>query len=146
MPIESPSCALSTSAIVLFFLWLVRRWRAAYASCSFARIIPLPSTTYVGQIMHQRLEFAVEMTPPGCLFDHSTIFDRRFIFPAAGSLLVVTLRLMWALRREPTRTRRMQEMSTINNTCGWSIINNTCCGVVLGGDLGGNGESGRYLR
>ena len=44
-------------------------------------------------IKQQRVEFAVETTPPGCRFDHSTIFDYSFIFPAAGSLSVVLLSL-----------------------------------------------------
>ena len=75
------------------FLRLVCRRRAAYASSSFARLTALPSTSYsyVGHLKQQRVELAVETTLPECLFDHSTIFDYSFIFPAAGSLSVVYL-------------------------------------------------------
>ena len=57
------------------------------------RITPLLSTSNVGQMKQQRVKFAVETTPPECLFDHSTIFDYSFIFPAAVSLSVVLLSL-----------------------------------------------------
>ena len=59
--------------------WFVGGDPPTRRSC-FARITALPSTSYVGQMKQQRVEFAVETTPPGCLFDHSTIFDYSFVF------------------------------------------------------------------
>ena len=44
------------------------------------RITPLLSTSNVGQMKQQRVKFAVETTPPECLFDHSTIFDYSLFF------------------------------------------------------------------
>jgi hypothetical protein len=98
IPRKSPSRVLSTSTIVLFFLWLIRRRRSAYAPSCFARIIPLPSTTNIVRILQQTLEYAAETTPPVYIFDQSTIFDHSLIF-VAGSLSVVTLR-----RAVPTLT------------------------------------------
>jgi hypothetical protein len=89
IPRESPSRVLSTTTIVLFFLWLVCHRRAAYASSCFARITPPPSTTNVGQMKNTTLQFVVELTFPGDIFHQSTIFDRWISFLAAGSLSVV---------------------------------------------------------
>jgi len=57
----------------------------------------------------QRVKFAVETTPPECLFDHSTIFDYSFIFPAAVSLSVVLLSFELLYQHY---------IATINDICG----------------------------
>jgi len=96
IPRESPSPLLSILTVRVFFLRLVPQRRAAYASSCFARITPHPaaindkcgSNKATTTVIH-----SVKDTPRMSI-DHSTIFDHSLIFPSAGSLSVVTLRLM----------------------------------------------------
>ena len=75
----------------------------------FCPYFPAAINVVLGQMKQQRVKFAVETTPPECLFDHSTIFDYSFIFPAAVSLSVVLLSFELLYQHY---------IATINDICG----------------------------